>query len=45
MRRTLERPILPALPGIDGYEVARRFRAAPGGDQLYLVALTGRRVR
>ena len=29
------------LPGIDGYEVARRVRASPGGDQLYLVALTG----
>ncbi|ADO75714.1 ATP-binding protein [Stigmatella aurantiaca] len=29
------------LPGIDGYEVARRVRAAPGGEQLYLVALTG----
>lgn len=29
------------LPGIDGYEVARRARAAPGGDDLYLVALTG----
>ncbi len=29
------------LPGIDGYEVARRVRASPGGDQLYLVAVTG----
>ena len=29
------------LPGIDGYEVARRARAEPGGDKLYLVALTG----
>ncbi|MDC0711295.1 ATP-binding protein [Stigmatella sp. ncwal1] len=29
------------LPGIDGYEVARRVRAEPGGEQLYLVALTG----
>ena len=29
------------LPGIDGYELARRVRAAPGGDELYLVALTG----
>jgi two-component system, sensor histidine kinase len=27
------------LPGIDGYEVARRLRAA--GETLYLVALTG----
>jgi signal transduction histidine kinase len=29
------------LPGIDGYEVARRVRAAPNGADLYLVALTG----
>ena len=29
------------LPGIDGYEVACRVRAFPGGDQLFLVALTG----
>ncbi|WP_437995687.1 ATP-binding protein [Sorangium sp. So ce185] len=29
------------LPGIDGYEVARRARAAPGGEALYLVALSG----
>ena len=29
------------LPGFDGYEVARRVRASPGGDQLVLVALTG----
>jgi signal transduction histidine kinase/ActR/RegA family two-component response regulator len=29
------------LPGIDGYEVARRVRAEPGGDKVYLVALTG----
>ena len=29
------------LPGIDGYEVARRVRAAPGGGQLSLIALTG----
>ena len=28
-------------PGFDGYEVARRVRASPGGDQLYLVAFTG----
>ena len=31
------------LPGIDGYELARRVRAEPGGDQFYLVALTGYR--
>ena len=29
------------LPSIDGYEVARRVRATPGGEGLYLVALTG----
>ena len=29
------------LPGMDGYEVARRLRAKAGGDQLVLVALTG----
>ena len=29
------------LPGGDGYEVARRVRASPGGHQLCLVALTG----
>jgi CheY-like chemotaxis protein len=29
------------LPGIDGYEVARRLRQAPAGRQLTLIALTG----
>ncbi len=29
------------LPSIDGYEVARRVRAEPGGEKFYLVALTG----
>jgi PAS domain S-box-containing protein len=29
------------LPGLDGYEVARRIRAAPGGQHLYLVAVSG----
>jgi CheY-like chemotaxis protein len=29
------------LPGIDGYELARRIRAQPGGDKAHLVALTG----
>jgi CheY-like chemotaxis protein len=29
------------LPGLDGYEVARRLRALPGGDSLLLLALTG----
>jgi two-component system CheB/CheR fusion protein len=29
------------LPGIDGFELARRIRALPDAEQLYLVALTG----
>jgi signal transduction histidine kinase/CheY-like chemotaxis protein len=29
------------LPGLDGYEVARRLRAEPGGASLALIALTG----
>jgi len=29
------------LPELDGFEVARRLRAAPFGDQIRLVALTG----
>jgi PAS domain S-box-containing protein len=29
------------LPGFDGYEVARRLRAMPGGERLRLVAITG----
>jgi len=29
------------LPGIDGYEVARAVRSAPGGDAILLVAITG----
>jgi CheY-like chemotaxis protein/two-component sensor histidine kinase len=29
------------LPGMDGYEVARRLRACACGDRLFLVALTG----
>jgi signal transduction histidine kinase/ActR/RegA family two-component response regulator len=29
------------LPGLDGYEVARRFRADPAGSGVLLVALTG----
>jgi PAS domain S-box-containing protein len=29
------------LPGLDGYEVARRIRALPGGERLRLIALTG----
>jgi two-component system CheB/CheR fusion protein len=29
------------LPGIDGYEVARRIRRNPANDAIYLIALTG----
>ncbi|MEZ4240150.1 MAG: response regulator [Myxococcota bacterium] len=29
------------MPGMDGYEVARRLRATPGGSEVLLVALTG----
>jgi two-component system CheB/CheR fusion protein len=29
------------LPGMDGYEIARRFRAEPHGAKDFLVALTG----
>jgi signal transduction histidine kinase len=29
------------LPDVDGYEVARRLRAAPGGRRMGLIALTG----
>lgn len=29
------------LPGMDGYEIARRFRAEPDADKVLLVALTG----
>jgi CheY-like chemotaxis protein len=29
------------LPGMDGYEIARRVRAMPGGPQIRLIALTG----
>ena len=29
------------LPGLDGYEVARRLRTLPGGDRCLLIALTG----
>ncbi|HEU5178562.1 MAG TPA: response regulator, partial [Burkholderiales bacterium] len=29
------------LPDLDGYEVARRLRAAPGGRRIGLVAITG----
>ncbi len=29
------------LPDMDGYEVARRLRALPGGAAMTLVALTG----
>jgi CheY-like chemotaxis protein len=31
----------PRLPGLDGFEVARRLRQLPGMDQALLVAVTG----
>jgi CheY-like chemotaxis protein len=31
-----------ALPGLDGYEVARRLRAGADGRTMVLIALTGR---
>lgn len=31
-----------SLPDMDGYELARRLRAAPGGQRIGLVAVTGR---
>jgi CheY-like chemotaxis protein len=30
-----------AMPGIDGYEAARRIRQSPGGKSMLLIALTG----
>jgi two-component system OmpR family response regulator len=30
------------MPGIDGNELARRFRDQPGGDEMFLIALTAR---
>jgi CheY-like chemotaxis protein len=30
-----------SMPGIDGYALARRLRARPGGEELRLIALTG----
>lgn len=29
------------MPGMDGYQLAARLRAAPGGDRMVLVAITG----
>jgi CheY-like chemotaxis protein len=29
------------LPGMDGYQVARRLRAMPGVESAFLVAMTG----
>ena len=29
------------MPGMDGYEVARRVRAGPRGEHIQLIALTG----
>lgn len=46
LRQALERPpdvalIDIGLPGLDGYEVARRLRQGPRGEAMLLVALTG----
>jgi len=30
-----------AMPGLDGYELAKRLRAGPAGNELVLIALTG----
>lgn len=30
-----------SLPGFDGFEVARRVRALPGGDEMLLIAYSG----
>jgi len=30
-----------AMPGLDGYEAARRIRQSPGGKSVLLIALTG----
>lgn len=30
-----------SLPGMSGHELAQRLRALPGGDRMFLVALTG----
>ncbi len=29
------------MPGLDGYDVARRLRRLPGGEQAFLIAVTG----
>jgi CheY-like chemotaxis protein len=29
------------MPGMDGYEVARRMRQTPDGERVLLIALTG----
>lgn len=29
------------LPVVDGYQLARQIRGLPGGDQIYMIALTG----
>jgi CheY-like chemotaxis protein len=29
------------MPGVNGFEVARRLRARPGADRLFLIALSG----
>ena len=29
------------MPGMDGFELARRLRALPGGDSMLIVAVSG----
>src|SRR3712207_8780347 len=47
MRRPPRSPVFPcttlfrSLPGLDGWEVARRIREREGGSPVLLVALTG----
>ena len=46
IKLALERPFSVALidiglPDVDGYHVAQRIRASPGGDRIILVAFTG----
>jgi PAS domain S-box-containing protein len=44
-RATSDRPEIVlidlGLPAVDGYEVARRLRASPGGEAMMLIAVTG----
>ena len=39
--REARRSLVNFMPGMDGYEVARRIRATPSGNGVQLIALTG----